>query len=264
MVLPKDRGNALMPLQKNTNTALMTLPKDTGNALMRLPKNTNTALIPLSKDTGNALIRLPQETFEIEKVIEPKMAEVIESKKPSFLKVKRLTDEELIAKEMELLGLPYQGEKLPSIEKPYELASEQDPFGQIYFIKNSATGETLSGTAEDIQEYLENRPLWQKFKDKVSNFYQKSSNQYTPLEPSEGPAEEYKAPMTDEQRAEEAIEQLFGTGSIKTNDVTESIMPVSSSTGPTSLSESISRIAENSAGEVAALASQGGALRIPA
>ncbi len=213
-----------------------------------------------NNETNADITRLPQKAHQLGKTNEL----TIPDSKTSSLKIKRLTDEELIAREMDFLGLQNQEEPLILIEKPYELRSEQDPFGQIYFIKNSSTGEILSGTAEEIQEYLKNRSWWQKIKDAARKHYKGSSNEYKPLENSDGPVEEVKEPLTDEQRADQAIDQLFeGPGRPTVEDVTKSIVEKPAS-GPTSLSESVLKIAENTASELASLASHGGSVRIPA
>ena len=181
------------------------------------------------------------------------------------LKTRRLTDEEMITRDMQDLKFR-QAEEFNAI--PYEYRSESDPFGQQYLYKNPINLEEIIGVAEEIEEYLQNLPILQKAQLKVSkglNYLKEqrknAPEEYQPLESSEGNNQPYKESMTDEQIAEQAMEELVDRGYKPTvQDVTKTIVPELES-HPETLSEAALRIGS----EVAALGASGrGSLIVPA
>ncbi|MBP6892649.1 hypothetical protein KBB68_03655 [Candidatus Babeliales bacterium] len=196
--------------------------------------------------------------IEASSTIHVESKKIVKAKEPK-LKIRRLTPEEEIAREMEILALPNQGN--PFVPLPYEQRTEADPIGQLYVIKSPSTGQEFVGTVEEIAEFLEQRPWWRKIADAfIKN---RANSKDFNFEHSEGTAAEYEEPLTDEQRAEKAISDLFeGPNPPKTEDVTKSIIS-SSSAGPTTFSESVSRIASDLGSEVGVLAAGGsGATRL--
>ncbi len=184
--------------------------------------------------------------------------------RPTPLKLKQRTPDEEFARDMELLKLE-QAAEFNAI--PYEFKSESDPFGQLYLVKNKATGEEFIGVQEEIHEYLQNLPVLQKIQNKLSDLkkYIQERHKINQTQPTQdferSSSDDYLSSdrMTDEQRVEQAIEQLFeGPSRPQVEDVTKEIMP-SSSTGPVTLAESASRIAASTATEVAAIAEGGSA-----
>jgi hypothetical protein len=200
-------------------------------------------------------IYMPQMMPQLERTVVPQQPEVMQEQKQTKLKIRRLTPEEEIAREMKALELSNQSD--PFNPLPYENRSEADPIGQLYVIKSPSTGQEFIGTVEDIAEFLEQRPWWRKIADAFVKNREHSKD--LTFEHSEGTAPEFVEPMTDEQRAEQAISQLFeGPNPSKTEDVTESIMS-SSSAGPKTFSESVSRIASDVGSEAGAIAAGGSA-----